>query len=279
MNRFINVCLILAAMVAAGCGIQKATEDTRDLVGVSNQKQQGILDAIQAMLQKTGQLVSAAHLQILDTAMKNMLSANSTTFLSPPMLMLIDATAYANEASVNELIMTEYVLFNTALLPSMGFSQDPAQPKLSAAAYSAFLALAALTPADKATTILNSLNDPKQGYPDTVIAYTVGRYCFTRDALFNPITNPKVTKTIDEGVLNRAVEPFQAMREIVLLANASQLNYSISIPKYIPNVTFTIDSVAALNLLGAKLLDTVKQKAPDLYNQTPNLLAQFSIPN
>jgi hypothetical protein len=261
-----------------GCGIQKATEDTRDLVATSNTTQTGILQNIEKTLRETTKVKDATHLFAMSVALGNMTTGPAATVLFPmPVLMLPYAKAFTTEASEEEILEAEFIFYSAAQLPSTGDEQTPDVLKTRAVSYAAFMSIAGVTPPDKASNILASISNPKQPLPQMVAAFAVARYTLSKGLLglkLDPTKNP----ILNQGVLNNIVDYFKAMKQIALMPNAQTFGYEIEIPTLLPKNAVAVDSKEALAKLGSKVAGSVKMRAPELYNANSDLLKELSIP-
>ncbi len=276
MKRFVklfvlSVTCVLTTTLVGGCGIQTATEDTRDLVRNSNVTQTAILDGINKTLDATNQMRGSVHLQILTLALQNMTAAENTVFLNPPTLMMPYAEAFAAEATPDELAKASYVLLNTALLPAQG--EETAQQKQTRiVSYAAFITLAGLTAKPKFDELLSTQIDKGGRYIDVAGAMAAARYGFLRDVLFNPLVQR--SQTLTKGSLAEAVDRFDAMKALVTLPYAAKLGFTSPLKTKV-----SIDSIDKLRNLGADTIDAFKAGLPaDTYAQNQALLNQFVIP-
>ncbi len=169
-----NLLMVTLVLFVAGCGVQKAAEDTRDLVSASNEVQRKILDGINQTNKSTAEMKASVHLQILTLALQNMLSKQAAI---APTLMLPYAEAYAKEASEEELIQTAYVLLSTFAMPAPP-TMSADEIEVRKVSFGAFKALAGLVSDEKFTGILKSQIDNGGRYADTTAVLVAGRSAF-----------------------------------------------------------------------------------------------------
>jgi hypothetical protein len=196
----------------AGCGIADTAEKTHGEVQKSNTLQKEML----ANIQKTS---DAVHLQVLTVAMQQMMAAENTANLNPPVRMMPYAETFAKEATADELIRVAYVLWTDA----QEGGDDRKARQVSLAALSA---LAGLAPDDKAAEILRIQIDEGGRFKDTAYVFALSRYVFIRDFRLSPILEK--VKYLTKGALREAVSHLSALKALASLPYVDRLVLTVS---------------------------------------------------
>lgn len=247
-----------------GCGIQTATEDTRDLVKTSNGVQENILAGIERTLESTHELKSL-------TALQNMTAPENTVFLDPPVQMMPFAEIFVETTSEINLTKASYVLLSTAMLPVQ--NPTPEQTRQQEVAFAAFRAVSGLMPDAKMQTILN--NEVIRGgrYQNTAVMMVAARYVFIRDVLINTILDGK--GKLNVGSLKEVAKRFASLKALAALPFAPKA--PLEVPATYKD-KLGLDSVEKLKLLGEKAIDSFKEDlSPETFAANQALLDVFVV--
>lgn len=194
------------ALTLAGCGIQKAAEDTLDAVRISNETQKQLLHGI--------------HLQTLSISLEKMLSPENTEVLHPPLRMMPFAATFAAEATSRELIETIHTLWMEARLA------PPEQEKVRRVSVVAMSALSAFASRDAVRSLFRSEIEEGGLYEETACALGAARWGFIRDYLLGSILEN--AKVLNLGTLRRAADLFESLKELALGGHAERLRLEIA---------------------------------------------------
>lgn len=283
------IALLVCSGLLVGCGIAKDAEDTLKEVKKTNDQMQTTNDKItqtNTAIEKTNR---AVHLQTLSVAKEHLLSEENTQNPLVPTGLTPDAKIFAMEATTEELIQTFHTLLTDAMkgdnkvLEYIGL-----RPHARLVRFMAASAIAALTPKDKYNKLYEEQITNEGKYYDTMKAFILCRYSFTRQYLLEPVfdatliatTKDKEGKSIPAPrtpnleLLRDAVEQLNTLKGIAALPFARDL--SVTVPQvitiYIRDEKEPEKIVKTIyNDLGPVAIDT-----GDLEKQPKRLLDKFA---
>lgn len=255
---------LVSLALLGGCGIQTATEDTRDLVKASNSIQEDILRGIEHTLEATNELKSL-------TALQNMMAPENTVFLDPPVQMMTYAEIFVEKTSESNLTKALYVFLSTAMMQVP--NPTPEQQRQQAVAFAAFRAVSGLMPDAKVQTILNNEIIRGGRYRDTAVMMVAARYVFIRDVLLIALLDKSQKLTV--GSLQEAAKRFKSLKAL------ADLPFAPKAPLEVPAVykdKLGVDGIDKLKLLGEKALDAFKEDlSAEVYAANKPLLDVFVV--
>lgn len=280
--------LWIALFLLSGCGItdsmQKTNQNMEEMqagMDQSNLTQGQILGAqarILELLEKSNSLQevlkslteamkhnmdSMRHLSILGMALNSMFTEESKANLTPPTLMIPHAKAYADEATVEELTLTGYLLAQDAINGLNGTNA-----RLASAM--GLVVIAGQMSQAKTEAIVKAQIEGKGRYEDTGYHMLMARYFFLRDLILTPIL--KTTVHFNLNHLRDAVSSFELYKYIATRSYISEIKLKVE-----PVLDEKVDW-AKFTALASEAKNTFEDKLPpDLLSlpETQSLLREF----
>lgn len=215
--------LFVCTLILMGCGIAKDAEDTLKEVKKTNEG-----------IEKTNK---AIHLQTLSVALDNLLKDTNTKNPLVPVGMIPNAKVFADEATTEELIEEYHMLLTDAMKganETFEYIGTRAHDRL--VRFFAASAIAAMTPKEKFEKLVEEQIKEEGQFYDTMRAFILTRYTFTKAYLYQPIFDITLVKWSKDGevpvntprtatikLLKEAIETYENLKAIYDMPFAKNL--------------------------------------------------------